>query len=132
LHADITWEIIGAAMEVHNTLGSGFLEKVYEKALLEEFRLRNIAVQSQVKIPIHYKKVVICKHILDLVVEGLVVVELKAVKDLDDVHKAIVGSYLAATRLPVALILNFGKPRLEHQRVVRSEVSAASAPSATK
>lgn len=77
-------------------------------------------VQRQVGVPVYYKGVLVGKHVLDLLVDDQVIVELKAVKELADIHSAIVLSYLAATGLAVALLLNFGRPSLQHKRLVRS------------
>jgi GxxExxY protein len=120
LHGDITAEILGAAFEVHRELGPGFLESIYEEALVTELQLRGFELQRQLEVPIYYKSALIGKHRLDLVVEGRIVVELKAIKDIDDIHKAIVQSYLKATNLSVAIILNFAKTSLQHKRLVRT------------
>ncbi|HEY3366176.1 MAG TPA: GxxExxY protein [Symbiobacteriaceae bacterium] len=117
LHTDVTQAVIGAAFEVHNTLGPGFLESVYEEALSHELKQRGILVTRQVEVPIRYKGVVVGTHILDLVVDQKVVVELKAVKDLAEIHTAVVLSYLAATKHPVALLLNFNRLRLQYKRL---------------
>lgn len=118
-HSDITGKIIGAAIEVHRILGPGFLETVYEEALVRELRRRGIRFEQQIEVPILYKGDVVGKHRLDLLVEGLVVVELKRVSELTDVHYAIVRSYLKATNLDIALILNFAKTRTECHRINR-------------
>ncbi|HYF77532.1 MAG TPA: GxxExxY protein [Symbiobacteriaceae bacterium] len=117
VHADLTGAVIGAAIEVHNTLGPGFLESVYETALARELELRGIPFARQVQVPIHYKEIVVGTHVLDLLVADKVVVELKVAKDLADIHTAIALSYLAATKLPLALLMNFSKRRLECKRV---------------
>ncbi|HWI51130.1 MAG TPA: GxxExxY protein [Symbiobacteriaceae bacterium] len=119
-HSELTGEIIGAAMEVHNALGPGFLESIYEEALAKELKRRGIPFSRQVEVEIHYKGDMVGTHVLDLVVANAVVVELKAVKELADIHKAIVLSYLAATGLPVALLLNFSQRRLDHKRLART------------
>jgi GxxExxY protein len=117
-HADVTRVILGAAFEVHQVLGAGFLESVYEEALTHELTLRGMKVQRQLEVPVHYKGMLVGTHVLDLVVEDKVVVEMKAVKELAEIHSAMVLSYLSATRLPVALLLNFGKQSLQHRRLV--------------
>lgn len=119
IHSEITRQIIGAAFEVHRVLGPGFLESVYEKAMAYELRSRQLDVHAQVEVPIYYKGVEIATHIPDLVVEGKVIVELKAAKDLADAHVSTVMSYLKATRLQVALLINFGKPSVQYKRIVR-------------
>lgn len=121
-HEALTGSIIGAAFTVHGKLGPGFVEKVYEKALIHELRTRGLRVESQVDVPIFYQGVEIHLHRLDLLVENLVVVETKAVAALTDVHSAILISYLKATTKEVGLLLNFGRPSLEHKRRVHPEL----------
>ena len=109
--------IIGCAFRVMNTLGCGFLEKVYENALAHELRKDGLRVSQQHAIKVRYDGVTVGEYTADLPVEGCIVVELKAVKALDRVHVAQSINYLKATGLRVCLLLNFGKPRLEIQRV---------------
>ena len=109
--------IIGCAFRVMNTLGSGFLEKVYENALAHELRKAGIHVSQQHAIVVKYDDMIVGEYAADLLVEGTIVVELKAVKALDRVHTAQSINYLKATGLRVCLLLNFGKPRLEIQRI---------------
>ncbi len=111
-HKELTSKIIEAAIEVHRILGPGFLESVYETALAHEFDLRGIPHERQKPIPIAYKDIVAGEHRLDLLVDGKVVVELKAVKDFEDIHYATILSYLRATDTRVGLLINFNKPRL--------------------
>lgn len=117
LYADITKGIIAAAFEVHRALGPGFVEGVYERSLAHELQLRGMDVQRQVHIPIHYKSELVGEHVLDLIVDNKVIVELKAVKEFADIHTSVVLSYLAATKLSVALILNFSKKSVEIKRL---------------
>jgi GxxExxY protein len=117
LHGELTERILGAAFEVHRSLGPGFLESVYEEALAVELGQCQLPFERQVEVPVYYKTALVGTHRLDLIVSGLVVVELKAVKELADVHVAIALSYLKATNLSVALLLNFATPRLEYRRV---------------
>lgn len=117
VHSELTRAVIGAAIEVHNTLGPGFLESVYETALARELELRSIPFVRQAHVPINYKETVVGTHVLDLLVDDKVIVELKVVKELADIHTAIALSYLAATKLPIALLMNFNKKRLECKRV---------------
>jgi GxxExxY protein len=104
----ITEQVIAAAYRVHNVLGCGFLEKVYENALAHELRKRGFEVRQQVGVDVLYDGVVVGEYVADLVVEGSVLIELKAIKSLDPVHSAQCINYLAATRLPVCLLINFG------------------------
>jgi GxxExxY protein len=108
----VTERIIGAAVEVHRILGPGLLESICEEALCHEFDLRGIAYERQKPVDVVYKGKVIKGQRLDLLVEGAVVVELKAVRVVDDMARAQVLSYLKATRLRVALLVNFGVKKL--------------------
>ena len=117
-HEALTERIIGAAIEVHRRLGPGFLESIYEKALVIELRKRSMDVVAQVEIPVTYDGIEIGLHRLDLLVEKTIVVELKAVKNLEDVHFAVVRSYLKALGQKHGLLLNFAKPTLEIRRVI--------------
>ena len=114
--------IIGAAIEVHRHLGPGFLEAVYEEALVLELGLRGLAVRRQVVIPILYKDREISEARLDLLVENEVVVELKTVERLSGIHVAQVVSYLKASELELGLLMNFNVPILKEgiRRVIRT------------
>ncbi len=109
--------IIGCAFRAMNTLGSGFLEKVYENALAHESRKAGLHVSQQHAIVVRYDDMIVGEYAADLLVEGTIVVELKVVKTLDSVHTAQTINYLKATGLGVCLLLNFGKPRLEIRRI---------------
>src|SRR5690349_13258016 len=93
-HGDLTEKIIGAAIEVHKTLGPGFIESCYHNAMVHELIKRGLRVQSKEPVRIWYDGVEVGKHELDLIVESLIVVELKAIKAFEDIHFAIVRSYL--------------------------------------
>jgi GxxExxY protein len=109
---DHTELIIGAAIEVHRILGSGLLESIYEEALVHEFSLRAIPYARQVAIDVHYKDKVIRGQRIDLIVFGEVVVEIKSLRDVPETAAAQVLSYLKATGLKRALLINFGAYRL--------------------
>ena len=109
---DITGKIIGAAIEVHRILGPGLLESIYEEALCHEFKLCSISFERQKEINVLYKEITIKGQRLDLLVDREVVVELKAVSRLPEVAKAQALSYLKATGLKRALLINFGEKRL--------------------
>ena len=115
---ELSKKIIGAAIEVHRELGPGFLESIYEEAFKIELAEYGLKVESQKEVAIEYLGVTVGLHRLDLVVEGQVIVEMKAVKELTDAHLAQLRSYLKATGLRVGLLLNFSKPKLEIRRVV--------------
>jgi GxxExxY protein len=115
---ELSSRIIGAAIEVHRELGPGFLESIYEEALKIELSKQSMCYDSQKEIKIEYLGVEIGMHRLDLLVEKKIIVELKAVKELTDIHFAQLRSYLKAADLKVGLLLNFAQPTLEIRRVV--------------
>jgi GxxExxY protein len=117
----LTGAIIGAAIKVHQELGPGFLESVYENALVFELRHGGLTAEPQLDVPIVYRdKVEVGRHRLDLLVEKEIVVELKAISKLLDVHFAVVRSQLRAAGCRHGLLLNFAKVRLEVKRVIVS------------
>jgi len=115
---ELTGKIIGAAIEVHRQLGPGFIELIYENALVYELRKRGLKVEQQLETPIFYDDVEVGKHRLDLLVEGEIVIDLKAISELHDVHFAIVKSQLRAVKRKHGLLLNFAKVTLEVKRVI--------------
>ena len=122
--------VIGAAIEVHRQLGPGYLEGIYEEALCLELVDAGIPVERQKEIGVNYKGRSIGKHRLDMLVAGALVVELKTVEELAEIHKAQVISYLKTTGLPLGLLINFNVPILRNgiQRVVYSGLQAALLP----
>jgi GxxExxY protein len=116
---DLTEHIIGAAIRVHTELGPGFLESIYEEALAVELRLLGLSFERQKPVPIFYRGHPIGEHRLDLLVQLSVVVELKAIAQLENIHFAIVRSYLKALGLSDGLLLNFAATRLVVKRVGR-------------
>ncbi|MDP2940253.1 MAG: GxxExxY protein [Candidatus Omnitrophota bacterium] len=117
-HKDITGKILKAAFEVHNTLGCGFLEKVYQRALIYELQQEGLSLETQKAIKINYKDRDVGVYIADIMVENRIIVELKVVDYLTIIHKAQTLNYLRASGKEVALILNFAKPKLEYKRVI--------------
>jgi len=113
----VTRAVIGAAITVSNTLGCGFLEKVYENALTIELTARGFAVEQQRQMEVRYREEIVGQYTADLVVNSSVVVELKAVRCLEPVHRAQCMNYLRASGISTGLVLNFGAPRLAFQRV---------------
>jgi len=112
LHRELTNQILQAFFAVYKTLGPGFLEKVYENALLLELRSQGVQVEQQVAIPVYYKGVQVGTYYADLLVGGEVIVEIKAAESLHPSHEAQLLNYLKATDKEVGLVLNFGpKPR---------------------
>ncbi|MCL5280119.1 MAG: GxxExxY protein [Planctomycetes bacterium] len=114
---ELTEKVIRSAFAVSNTLGCGFLEKVYENALAHELRKAGLKTEQQHGITIHYDGVVVGEYAADLLVEGILLIELKAVRELDDVHLAQCLNYLRATNLRLCLLMNFAKPKVEIRRV---------------
>lgn len=117
---DITYKINGAVFEVNRVLGAGFLEKVYERALLIELREQGLKAEGQVPLNVHYKGHVIGEYVVDILVEDVVILELKAVSRLEKIHEAQLLNYLKATELNVGLLINFKYPRAEIKRFVRN------------
>jgi GxxExxY protein len=115
----ITEQIIAAAIRVHRSLGPGFLESIYEEALAVEFALSGIQFVRQYTVPLFYRDHQIGEHRLDFLVEGKIVVELKAVSRLEDIHFAIGRSYLKAISLQDGLLFNFATTRLTIKRFCR-------------
>jgi GxxExxY protein len=115
--------VIGAAIEVHRQLGPGFLESIYEEALCVELTDREIFFERQKEISVLYKERPIGKHRIDLLIGQSLIVELKTVEALADIHKAQVISYLKATRLSLGLLINFNVPILKNgiQRVIYTD-----------
>ena len=114
----ITEKVIGCAHQVSNILGTGFLEKVYENALAVELRQNGLEAVQQQRIEVRYRDILVGDFVADLLIEGSVIVEIKAVRALDDVHTAQCLNYLKATRLQVCLLINFGTPKVTVKRIV--------------
>ena len=115
---DVTYAINGAIFEVNRVLGPGFLEKVYENALLVELIGRGLKAKSQVPIRISYKERIVGEYVADMLVEEKVIVELKTVEELNRVHEAQLLNYLKATGIRVGLLVNFRHPKAEIKRMV--------------
>ena len=115
---EVTDKIIGSAYAVANTLGCGFLEKVYENALAHELRKAALLVEQQKSIKVLYDGVLVGEYEADLIVNDAILVEVKAVKTLDDVHVAQCLNYLRATKRNLCLLINFGTPRIAVKRII--------------
>ena len=118
LYRELTGSIIGAAMEVHNVLGPGFLEDVYEQALAHEFDLRGIAYERQKSFQVPYKTKIAGLYRPDFVVDSKVVVDAKAISRLTSLEEALILNYLKVTKLRGGLVVNFGELSLTHIRRV--------------
>jgi GxxExxY protein len=115
-----TYKIIGACFKVHSELGNGFLEKVYHEALTIEFERNGVLYKNEEPIKIHYlDQVLQSSFYADFLCYDNIIVEIKAVKKLDNQHLAQIMNYLAATKCKLGLLINFGSPSLEYKRVIR-------------
>jgi len=117
-HTDLTEAVIGAAFKVHNALGHGFLEKVYENALCIELRSAGFRVEPQKEIPVRYAGEIVGQYIADIVVSGIVVLEIKAVSRLEKSHEAQLVNYLKATGMEIGLLINFGRSVEVRRRIL--------------
>ncbi len=116
-HAAITRSIIGSAMTVHNQLGNGFQELIYHRALAIEMKKQGLNFLDEIAISIFYDAIEIGKRRVDFLVEKVIPVEIKAVKELDNIHLAQAINYLEAYKMEVGLLINFGSMRLDFHRI---------------
>ena len=121
IHAELSERILGCCIKVHKALGPGFLEKIYEEALCLELGKTGLKYERQKPVFILYAGKLIGEHRLDLIIENSVVVELKASAGIEDVHLATARSYLKATSLQLALVINFARPTLDIKRVILTQ-----------
>ena len=122
IHSDITSEILNVAFEVHKIIGPGFVELVYLRSMIVECGLRSMEIDSEIELPIFYKNVRVGSRRADLLVKKKVIVELKAVVELNDNHLAQAINYLEAFDLEVGLLLNFGSKSLQYKRVIHPKL----------
>lgn len=115
---ELTYRIRGCVYEVYRQLGHGFLEKVYERALLKELSAKGLRARSQVPIKVHYKTEIIGEYFADIVVENRVIIETKAQPNLGNEHDAQLMNYLRATNIHVGLLINFAYPKATVKRIV--------------
>lgn len=118
----LTHKIIGCAMEVHNQLGNGFQEVVYQRSLAIEFGLQGISFQRELEMELFYKNEHVGTRRVDFFVEGLVMVEIKAIEKIEGVHKAQAINYCEAYNIADGLLINFGAQRLEYHRVFNKQL----------
>ncbi len=118
LHKDLSYKIVGLAMQIHSELGFGFLEKVYENSMMVLFRRENIMAKQQAPISVSFEGEIVGDYYADILIEDKIILELKAIEKITDAHKAQALNYLKATGLKLASIINFGKQRLEYERIV--------------
>lgn len=117
----VTEKIIGCAFAVSNRLGCGFLERIDENAMGVELRKAGLRVAQQQLMEVRYDEIVVGTYVADLVVEGCVLLEIKALRFFDEIHIAQCLNYLKATGLPLCLLINFGRPRVDIKRVILSK-----------
>lgn len=116
LHADVTEKVIGVFYDVYNELGHGFIESIYQKAMVIALEAKGIRVQQQVDVPVWFRQQRLGVFAADLIVEDCVIVELKAVRSIDPAHEAQLLHYLRATEIEIGLLLNFGvKPEVKRK-----------------
>ena len=118
LYSDLTQKIIGAAIKVHKTLGPGFPEKIYQRALSEEFNKQRIPFIREEKFRVYYENKDVGYEIMDFCAYDKIAIELKAMREIMDLHAKQMASYLKGRKLRLGLILNFGKSKLEIKRVI--------------
>ena len=121
LYKETTEKILNASFEVHKALGAGFLESVYEEALAMEFDLRSISFERQKKLDVYYKNRVVKSFYADYLVEGCVLLELKAIRTYTENEIAQVLNYLKVSKIEVGLLLNFGASSLQWKRLINSK-----------
>ena len=117
LYPDLSYKVMQAVFEVHNTLGPGFTEDIYEAALALELAFQGIPFERQVPIQVHYKDHFVGNYRLDMVIDQKIILELKAITELNDIFQAQVRSYLCATGLQLGILINFGTKRVQSIRV---------------
>ncbi|MGM0546497.1 MAG: GxxExxY protein [Bacteroidota bacterium] len=121
-HSEITGAVIGAAMQVHSALGNGFPEVIYQRSLAIEFQNQNISYKQEESIPLHYKGKSVGKRRADFLVEEKILIELKALSEINKTHYNQVLNYLTAFNLEIALLLNFGENSLNFKRFINSNL----------
>jgi GxxExxY protein len=118
IYKDLSYKITGLALEVHNELGCGFLEKVYENAMMMLFEREKIPARQQAPADVYFHEKVIGQYFADILVENKIILELKTVDVISNIHTAQVLNYLRATGIKLGIILNFGNPKFSYKRLV--------------
>jgi GxxExxY protein len=118
IYPELSYKIIGAAMKVHKELGSGFLEKVYENSMMVMFKNYKIKAVQQASIKVHFMNEIVGNYIADILVEDKIILELKIIDRISNIHKAQTLNYLKATGLKLAILINFKKQSIEYQRIL--------------
>ena len=118
IYKDLSYKIIGLVMEVHNELGFGFLEKVYENSLVLLLKREGLKTKQQAPLKVYFKEDIVGEYYADILVEDEVILELKVLNRITDIEKAQALNYLKCTGLRLAIIINFGKTKLEYERLI--------------
>lgn len=118
LYPELSYKIFGLAIQIHTQLGPGFLEKVYENAMMILLEKENLPARQQVPTPVYFEGKIIGDYIADIIVDNKIILELKSISELTEVHKAQAMNYLKATGFRLAILLNFGKLKLQQDRIV--------------
>ena len=121
LYPELSYQVMRAVYEVHNQLGPGFTEDVYETALAFEFNVNGIAFEQQKQIQVYYKDHFAGTYRLDMVIEQKIILELKAVTMMNDIFKAQLRSYLCATDFQLGILINFGTERVQSERIIHTK-----------
>ena len=119
IHKELVYEVVGCAMKVHRELGYGFLEKVYENSMMVLLNKKSIKAKQQFPVPVHFENVIVGEYFADFMIEDKILVELKTVEKITNVHFAQVLNYLKATGIKLGLLINFGPRKLEYERIVK-------------
>jgi GxxExxY protein len=118
VYKDLSYQIIKASLEVHNILGAGFLEKVYENALIIKLKQYSIKAEQQVPLKVCFEGETVGDYYADIVVDNKIILELKCVESIIPIHEAQLINYLKATRMKLGMIFNFARPKFEYKRIV--------------
>jgi len=121
IHSELSEQVIAAAYDVHNELGPGFLEKVYQNALAVELKDRGVQCSVEVPLKVGYKEQIVGEYVADLVIDGKIIVEIKAVTSLNNSHEVQLVNYLKATGIKLGLLINFGKSVEVRRRIFGSD-----------
>lgn len=125
IHEQITKMILGAFYEVYNTMGYGFLERVYQNAMYKELRRRGLRCDAQKEIEVYYKNEVVGVYYADILVEDMIIIELKAVEELHNAHELQITNYLKATNKEIGLLLNFGPKAVFKRKIFTNDKKTA-------
>jgi GxxExxY protein len=119
IYKELVYQVVGCAMKVHRELGYGFLEKVYENALMHLLDKEKITAKQQYPVSVHFDNVIVGEYFADIMIENKILIELKTVERITNAHFAQVLNYLKATGIRLGLLLNFGPRKLEYERIIK-------------